>query len=146
MVARPEGLVKMTTKKTRDSELKGFLRRQKSQGGVVPSELKDGTQLLIETNRHVYQITCDIKDGKQTFVVDSTCRNSTRYRICDGIDSHCSLVKHNIADWIGYGIRMKFKFGQYTVMTSEVRGLTIKGDGFSYDMWPDLKPEDEMEN
>lgn len=134
-------MAEMNTPEIRKSEIKGFLRVQKLQGGIIPSQLRPDQKVLVETNSYMFQFTVlDTPTGRR-YILDTgspMCKGNT---VVVHILSHSSKLKYNMDNWIGKDMRMVLKFtnGQ-SIMTGEVRGATVTGvtqDGetYSYDFW-----------
>lgn len=131
----------MNTPEIRRSEIKGFLRVQKKQGGIIPTQLKPDQKVLIETNSYVFQFkVLDTPTGRR-YLLDTgspMCQGNT---VVLHILSHSSKLKYNMEDWIGKDMRMVLKFTNgNSIMTGEVRGATLTGetqDGetYSFDFW-----------
>lgn len=131
----------MNTPEIRRSEIKGFLRVQKQQGGIKPSQLKPGQKALIETSSYVYEFRpLDTPTGRR-YLLDTgspMCQGNT---VVVHISSHSSKLKYNMEDWIGKDMRLILKFASgHSIMTGDVRGATVGGetqDGepYSFDFW-----------
>lgn len=134
-------MAEMNTPEMRRSQIKGFLRLQEEQGGIVPSRLKNGTRVLLETHQYVYQLNVlDTPTGRR-YILDTAspmCRGNTV--VCH-IHAHSTKLKYNMDDWIGKDMRSVFKFNNgNSVMIGDVRGATIigqneDGDEYTYDFW-----------
>lgn len=129
------------TPEIRESEIKGFIRLQKEQGGIVPSKVKGGTTLLIETSQYMYEIKAlDMPVGRRYILTTGApiCRNE---HVVIGVKAHWKEVKYEMPDWIGKGMCMVMSFASgTTVLTGEVKGLTLTSKGkdgkpFSYNFW-----------
>ena len=125
----------------RASELKGFKRLQKKQGGVKPSRVANGTELLIETKDYVYEIKVKDTVVGRRFLLDTAAPSCRDKNSITHIIAHSTKLKYDIDDWIGKGMRLIFKFTDGTsIMIGEVRGLTLNGldqsgNQFRFDFW-----------
>ena len=130
-----------STPEIRQSEIKGFLRYQQEQGGIVPSRLNNGSVILLDTHQYIYEITVvDTPTGRRYMLTTASpmCKNKT---VVTSIRAHSTKLNYNMEDWIGKEMRGIFKFGDgSTVMVGDIRGATVlgttkKGDPYRYDFW-----------
>jgi len=132
----------MTPHEIRDSEVKGFIRKQKELGGIVPSKLFTNTKLLIETEKHIFQITVQKKTtGLNHFIVDSTFKGVSHYREIFQVDAFDTTLRHKMEDWIGFGMTMQLHlYGGRVTRTAPVVGVTVggvtdMGENYKYEVW-----------
>ena len=118
-------MVEMTPENIRNSEVKGFLRHQKELGGVVPSKLKVGQTLLIETYNYIYGV--EVLENHEYEITTSSllCQDN---KLAVKLQSHSSKIKYDMPDWIGKGMRLviTFKSG-LEVIVGEITGMTVTG-------------------
>ncbi len=129
-------MAEMTTD-TRRSEIQNFLRLQKAHGGIVPSKLKHGEEVLVETNNFVYRFkVTDTLDDNRRFLLDTGAPSCRGNDVCVNIRSHSSKLKYEIPDWVGKDMRLILKFTNgNSILIGEVRGASIIGkrqDGSEY--------------
>ena len=131
----------MNTPEKRQSNLKGFKRRQKNMGGITPSLLKNGTKFLIETHQWIYQLSVKDTLAGRRFLLETAAPMCEGNHVIVHIHSHSTNLKCDIQDWIGKEMRPVFKFSNgNSVMAGEVEGASIVGvkdDGseYNYDLW-----------
>lgn len=134
----------MNQSEIRASEIKGLLRLQKKQGGVVPSKLKGGTRILVECSEFIYGfVVTDLPNGRVYILSTGStlCRNNGDVI---NIQSHSTKLKYDIPDWIGKDMKLILKFGDgSSMMIGQVQGVTISGKatggkGYSYDFWKEF--------
>ena len=131
MVERSKGLVEMTAE-----AVAKFVEEQLKLGGVVLSKLDPGANVMIETPRFVYQIKVTTHDNKRAYLVNSGAPSPQNEKICTAIDAHYPLLKHNMPDWIGKGMRMILRYrNEVTILTGEVLAASVEGGGFKYELW-----------
>lgn len=131
------------TPEIRDSEIKGFVRQQKAQGGIVPSGLADGSKILVETEEFMYEIT--VQSGifpTPRFILATASPSCQRLgHILLGLSARNRKLKYDLEDWIGKDASLLLKFqGGTNVLTTAVLGATLvlkKEDGseYKYEMW-----------
>lgn len=134
----------MNDSEIRRSEIKGLLRIQKKQGGVIPSKLESGTKILVESNEFIYEFTVfDAVDGR-LYMLRTGSSLCSKDRNVVHIQSHSTRLKYDISDWIGKDMKLilKFKDGD-SLMIGQIQGLTILGESnngetYSYDFWKEL--------
>jgi len=126
----------------RNSLVKGFINEQKKLGGIVPSMLKDGDQVIIETDEFVYEITVSLAMPTPRFILASGSPTCAKYgNILLDIKSRNRKLKYDMEDWIGKGVSLLYCFqGGTNVLTGAVTGATLVGkrkDGteYKYDFW-----------
>lgn len=129
------------TPKVRESEIKGFLRYQQEQGGIVPSKLGNGTTVLLDTHSYIYELTVVDTQAGRRFMLNTAspmCKNKT---VVKSIRAHSTKLKYNMEDWIGKEMRLIFTFSDGSnVMIGDVRGATVQGESksgkpYRYDFW-----------
>lgn len=117
-----------------------FIEAQHKQGGVVPSKLAVGTQLLIETRTYIYNMSTVQTGRGKAFLVDS---GVPQLAMQGEIPDHCIRItskytKYNLEmdDWIGKKMTMMLIFDRGpTLWTGEVLGITVSTERYSYDLW-----------
>lgn len=134
----------MNASEIRISEIKGLLRMQKEQGGIVPSKLNIGTKVLVQSHEFIYEFTVvEGIDGRvYTLRTGSTLCGSNKDVI--NIQSHSTKLKYDMPDWIGKDMKLILKFVDgSSMMIGQVQGVTLLGDTkdgerYSYDFWKEL--------
>lgn len=125
----------MSTPRIKESEIKGFKKLQKEQGGIIPSKLKLGTTVLVETNEFVYGLK---KIESKKYLLDTGSPVCRPHKNCIDICSHFPKLKCNMPDWIGKDMRLILKFDDGgSVMIGTVKGVTVKTNKFQYNLWED---------
>lgn len=139
----------MNTPEMRKSQIKGFLRLQSEQKGVVPSKLANGTKVLVETNEYMYEFTVlDTHTGRQ-YILNTGSPMCQENLICIKIEAHSPKLKYFMNDWIGKDMRLSLTFINLNcILVGEVKGATImgttvNGDEYNYDFW---KKENDNKN
>jgi hypothetical protein len=134
-------MAEMKTPEVRQSEIKGFLRLQKQQGGIIPTKLKGDQKVLVETNSYMFELRVLDTPAGRRYVLDTGSPMCKGHTVVTHILSHSSKLKYNMEDWIGKDMRMVLKFttGQ-SIMTGEVRGATVtgetqNGEPYEFDFW-----------
>jgi len=113
-----------------------FVAEQLKLGGVILSKLETEGNVMVETSRFVYQIKVATHDNKRAYLVNSGAPSPQNEKICIAIDSHYPLLKHNMPDWIGKGMRMILRYRNgVTILTGEVLAASVEGGGFKYELW-----------
>jgi hypothetical protein len=138
-------MAKMTTPATKKSEALGLERKQKKQGGIIPSKLQHHDRVIIETEAFVYEVTVNTITYPTTRYMIHTACNMCREcgEHITGITSHDKKLKANIPDWIGKGVCLLMLFDTGSnFLTGRVIGVTLvrkRADGseLNYDMWRD---------
>ncbi len=132
----------MSTKETRDSEIRGAKKLQADQGGIKPSDLKDGDTVFIETKEFAYQIRVLETNVGLRYIVDTASTLFDKKGICTGIDSHIIALKLKLEDWIGLNVNTIFTFHDgKRILIGQTKGASIlsttkDGKKFAYDLWP----------
>ena len=131
----------MNTPDIRTSQIKGFQRLQEQQGGLVPSKLCNGQKILIETNEYMYEFKVVSTLHGHRFILTTGAPMCRYQQIVVHIRSHFQRLKYEMADWIGYNMRLILKFQNgRSVMIGTVTGMTVEGtrdDGsdYKYNFW-----------
>lgn len=135
----------MTTPEIQKSGQKGLENYQKKLGGIIPSQLKNGDIIIIETSAYIYEMRVIINQfPTPRFHIQTACKmcNSCG-SLVTAIIGHENKLKLNIEDWIGRGLCLILKFTTGSnFLTGIVTGATLvskrkDGSEFSYDMWRD---------
>lgn len=131
----------MNTPEVRESSIKGFIRYQKEQGGIIPSKLKEGTVVYIETNQYVYELKVLSTPAGKRFLLQTgspMCRGND---VIINIQSHSAKLKYDMDDWIGRDMRPIFKFANGNsilvgdVKTAFVKGVNQDGKEYKFEFW-----------
>jgi hypothetical protein len=141
MVEGQKGMAKVNTPEIRQSQIKGFVRLQKKQGGIIPSKLDPASTVLVETSGYVYCMKVVDSPSGRRFLLDTGSPMCKDRHVIIHIQAHSSKLKYNMEDWIGRDMRLILKFTDGTsVMIGDVKGASITGqrdDGseYTYDFW-----------
>ncbi len=131
MAKREEGVAEMTTQAVQQ-----FVAEQLKLGGVILSKLEAGYEVVVETSRFVYCIKPTVEAGERAYLINSGAPSPQGEKICTAIDAHYPLLKHNISDWIGKGMRMILRYRNgVTILTGETLAASVEGGGFKYELW-----------
>lgn len=138
-------MVKMTTPEIRRSQIKGFERLQKELGGIAPSALSLETKVYVETREYIYFLEPFDSEEGRCYTLESASPQGSHGDVI-AINAHYTILKHDMDDWIGKGMRMVLKFANgSSVMVGEVTGVTVEGttadgqDTYTYDLWREDK-------
>jgi len=119
---------------TRNREIEALKESQKKLGGITPSKLSHDTIVWVDTDTFIYKITVN-KTDKITYVIDSGSRVLPK-KPCVDINSYCPLLKYDIKDWIGKGLRLVMIFSDASVITTGIIiGAMIIVKGCKYELW-----------
>lgn len=120
----------------RPMAVKQFVAEQMSQGGIMVSKMALDRTAMIETSRFIYEIKPMVVDGVTMYLVRTGAPSPQSEKVCRAIDSHYPLLKHEMPDWIGRGMRMILRYRNgVSILTGEVMSAAIEGEGFSYELW-----------
>jgi hypothetical protein len=132
----------MTTPEIRRSQIKGFERLQKELGGICPSLLPEGCKVYVETREYIYFLEAFDSDEGRCYTLESASPQGSLGDVI-AINAHYTILKHDMENWIGKGMRMVLKFASGgSVMVGEVTGVTVEGtsqngETYTFDLWRD---------
>jgi len=125
-------------------ELTAFLKVQDEIGGVIPSKLAHGTQLFIDTDKFLFQVTVDRSNGTPKFIVDSGAQLGDR--VCVDIGSYHEPLKYDRQDYIGLDMRLVLRFSNGSnILSGVILGMSVKGEGYDYELWEKVKAKRRIE-
>lgn len=131
MAKGQEGLAEMNSE-----SVAKFVAEQVKSGGVVLSKLEASAVVLVETSRFVYEIKPIGVGEAREYIINSGAPSPQNEKICTAIDAHYPLLKHNMPDWVGKGMRMILRYRNgVTILTGEVLAASVEGGGFKYELW-----------
>jgi len=126
------------TPEIRESEIKGFVRAQTTQGGIIPSKLKHGTKIILETIQFMYALdVLDTPKGRR-YILETASQTCLGNYTVINIESHSTKLKHNMEDWVGKDMRVIFKFANgNSVMIGDIKGAMVVGENesYTYNFW-----------
>ncbi len=116
-------------------DLDWLIKKQDELKGIDISRLRSGNKLKITTINNEYELT--VVDGANVWIKGGEYFPKPKLGQMIGSTWGGSSLRLN---WIGYGMHMEFVEDSRPtriIKTSEVRAVTVFGDGWEYNMeWP----------
>ena len=133
----------MSTRKTRESDTKGFERMQREAGGVIPSMLNDGDRIMVDTKDYMYEIAV-LKGETPTPKYALTTGSEACLKvgnILTGVNTRSRKLWYDMEDWVGKDNPLVFLFENGTniltgdVVQAIVLGTAKDGSKYTYEVW-----------